>query len=532
MPDRRGDFQGVRRVSVERQVVRALGSIGGATLISRVLGFARDMLVALVYGAGPVTDAFFVAFRIPNILRRLLAEGALATAVVPVLSEYATTRPRADFLAMLRAVLGAGLLALVVTTAAGIALAPWLVAVIAPGFAADSSQAALAVLLTRVMFPYLLLVGVSALAMGILHTHGRFFAAALGPALLNLGMMAAVLTLARRLQPPILALALGVLAGGLAQLAVQVPTLVRLGLVVAPAADLRHPAVRRVTRLLLPAVFGLAAVQVSVFVNTLLASLLPPGSISFLYYADRVMEFPLGVFAIALASASLPAMSRQAAAGDRAAVAGTLEFALRLGLFIAVPAAVGLVVLRVPIVRVLFERGEFGPGDTAATATALAWYAVGLPGFAGARIAAQAFYAVGAAGTAVRLGMFSVGVNVAAALLLMGPLGHGGLALAASLGAYANLVLLALGARRRFGALDGRSIARSLARTALAALAVGVWCALCLAAWPAAAGRLTEGVALAVAVGVGALVFWLAAAAVGASERRALAVMLPGRRSG
>ncbi|HXG05050.1 MAG TPA: lipid II flippase MurJ, partial [Candidatus Binatia bacterium] len=232
-------------MSTERQVVRALGSIGGATLISRVLGFARDMLVALVYGAGPITDAFFVAFRIPNILRRLLAEGALSTAVVPVLSEYAATRPRDDFLRMLRAVLGAGLLALVVTTAAGMAAAPWLVRMIAPGFAADPGQAALAVLLTRVMFPYLLLVGVAALAMGVLHTHGRFFAAALGPALLNLGMIAAVLVLARRLQPPILALALGVLAGGLAQLAVQLPTLARLGLVVAPAADLRHPAVRR-----------------------------------------------------------------------------------------------------------------------------------------------------------------------------------------------------------------------------------------------------------------------------------------------
>lgn len=532
MPDRPGDFQKVPPVSVERQVVRALGGIGGATLISRVLGFARDMVVALVYGAGPVTDAFFVAFRIPNVLRRLLAEGALSTAVVPVLSEYAAARPRGELVTMLRAVLGAGLLALVVTTAVGVAAAPWLVRVIAPGFAGDPEQAALAVLLTRVMFPYLVLVGVSALAMGILQTHGRFFAAALGPALLNVGMIAAVLTLARRLDPPILALALGVLAGGLAQLVVQLPGLVRLGLLIAPSADLGHPAVRRVGRLLLPAVFGLAAVQVSVLVNTLLASLLAPGSISYLYYADRVMEFPLGVFAIALASASLPTMSRQAAAGDRAGLASTLEFALRLGLFIAVPAAVGLVVLREPIVRVLFERGEFGPAETAATAAALAWYAVGLPGFSGARIVAQAFYAAGAAGTAVRLGMLSVLVNVAAAVALMGPLGHGGLALAASLGAWANLAALAFVARRRFGALDGRSLARSLGRTALAATAVGLWCGLCRAVWPAPAGRAIEAVVLFAAVVVGALVFWAAATALGAGERRALAAMLPGRRSG
>jgi putative peptidoglycan lipid II flippase len=244
------------------------------------------------------------------------------------------------------------------------------------------------------------------------------------------------------------------------------------------------------------------------------------------------MEFPLGVFAIALASASLPSMSRQAAAGDRAGLAGTLEFALRLGLFIAVPAAVGLIVLREPIVRVLFERGEFGPGETAATATALAWYAVGLPGFSGARIAAQAFYAVGAAATAVRLGMLSVLVNVAAAVALMGPLGHGGLALAASIGAYANLAALVLAARRRFGALDGRSLARSLGRTALAAAVVGLWCGLCRAAWPAFAGRASEAAALGAAVVVGALVFWVTATALGAAEQRALAAMLPGRRSG
>jgi putative peptidoglycan lipid II flippase len=532
MPQGPGDFQGLVPVSVEPQIVRALGSIGGATLISRVLGFGRDMVVALAFGAGPVTDAFFVAFRIPNVLRRLLAEGALSTAVVPVLGEYAATRPRAEFVTMLRAVFGAGLLALVATTVVGVVAAPWLVSAVAPGFTADPAQASLAVRLTRVMFPYLILVGLSALAMGVLHTHGRFFAAALGPALLNVAMIAAVLGFGRRLDPPILALALGVLAGGVAQLAVQLPPLGRLGLLVPPAADLRHPAVRRVAGLLLPAVFGLAAVQVSVLVNTLLASLLAPGSISFLYYADRVMEFPLGIFGVALASASLPTMSRQAATGDRAGLAGTLEFALRLGLFIAVPAAVGLVVLRVPIVRVLFERGEFGPLETAATATALGWYAVGLPGFTGARIAAQAFYAAGAAGTAVRLGMLSVLVNIAAALVLMRPLGHGGLALAASIGAYANLALLALVARRRFGGLGGRAVAASLGRIALATAAVGLWCGLCLGLWPEAPGRVGEALLLAAVVAGGAVVFWAAAAALGAAERRALAALLPGRRTG
>src|SRR5438093_7383058 len=341
---------GIFKVSAsEGQVVRALGGIASATLLSRLLGFVRDMVVARAFGAGPITDAFFVAFRIPNILRRLLAEGALSTAMIPVFSEYTVTRPQRELLRMLRAVLALALLALTLTTLLGILAAPWILRVIAPGFASDPAQAALATLLTRAMFPYLVLVGLAALATGILNAHGRFFAGAIGPAVLNLGMIAGVLLLAARVDPPILALAIGVLAGGLGQLIVQVPSLRSAGLLVAPSAELDHPALGRLVRLLVPAVFGLAAVQVTVFINTLLASLLRPGSISYLYYADRVMEFPLGVFGIALASASLPAMSRHAAAGDLRAVAGTLNFALRLSCYIAVPATAGLVLLREPI---------------------------------------------------------------------------------------------------------------------------------------------------------------------------------------
>src|SRR5919109_552891 len=361
LPEVWGDFKVSEAAGVERQVVGALGSIGSATLASRVLGFVRDMIVALAFGAGPVTDAFFVAYRIPNILRRLLAEGAQSTAVVPVFTEYAAGRPGDELRRVLRA--------------------------IAPGFTSDPTQEALAVQLTRVMFPYLILVGVSALAMGALNAENRFFAAALGPAVSNVGMIAGVLLLARHVDPPILALALGVLAGGAGQLLVQLPDLARVGLLVAPSWDPRHPALARIARLLVAAVFGLAAVQVMVFVNTLLASLLPAGSISFLYYADRVMEFPLGVFGIALASAALPAMSRQAATGNARGVATTVNFALRLAGYISLPATVGLVVLSVPITRLLFERGRFGSGDTTATAVALVWYAVGLVGFAGARIA-------------------------------------------------------------------------------------------------------------------------------------------------
>ena len=524
----RSDAPHASRAHQEHQLVRALGSISAATLASRVLGFVRDMVVALVFGAGGVTDAFLVAFRIPNILRRLLGEGALSTAVIPVFADYSVNRSREEFVTMLRAVLAAGLLALGVATALGIAAAPWLLRVIAPGFEADPAKMSLAVLLTRVMFPYLLLVGLAALAMGVLNTHGRFFAAALGPALLNVGMIAAVVVLTRHVQPPILSLAIGVLFGGVMQLAVQVPSLRRCGMLVGPSRALRHPALGRVVGLLVPAVFGLASAQVAVFVNTLLASLLPAGSISFLYYADRVMEFPLGVFGVALASAALPAMSRAAAVGNARGVGTTLSFALGLSFYVSVPATVGLILFRAPIVRVLFERGQFTPADTAATAQALAWYAVGLVAFSGAHIAARAFYAVHTPGVAVKIGVLSVVANVVAALALMRPLGHGGLALASSIGAYVNFLALGWAARARFGGFELRPLAASLGRTIVASSALTAWCVIALWLWPVGVARFVEGASLLAVIVGWTAVFWAVSALLGAPERVALLRLRPG----
>jgi putative peptidoglycan lipid II flippase len=515
--------------TVERQVVGALGSIGAATLASRVLGFVRDMVVARAFGAGPITDAFFVAFRIPNILRRLLAEGALSTAVIPVFTDYASTRSRDEFRRLLRAILGAALLVLGATAMLGILTAPWIVRAIAPGFATDPAQERLVVLLTRLMFPYIVLVGLSALAMGALNAEHRFFAAALGPAVLNVGMIVGVLLLSSYTQPPIAALALGVLIGGVGQLLAQLPDLHATQLLVGPSAELRHPALARVARLLVPAAFGLAAVQVMVFVNTLLASLLPAGAISFLYYADRVMEFPLGVFGIALASASLPAMSRQAAAGDRQALAGTLNFALRLAVYICVPATVGLLVLRVPITRILFERGRFDAADTLATADAVTGYAVGLVGFATTRIAAQAFYAIGQPGAAVRMGVLAVAANIVAAVALMGPLGHAGLAYAASLGAYVNVLSLVWLARRRFGRLGGRMLLASTLRTAAAALPMAAWCLMMLPLLAVKRGIALDAGLLVAVIAIGGGIFWLASVMLRSPERLALSRVLPGR---
>jgi putative peptidoglycan lipid II flippase len=508
-------------------VVSATGSIGAATLASRVLGYVRDMVVARAFGAGPVTDAFFVAFRIPNLLRRLLAEGALSTAVIPVFAQSLAAEGRAAFLTMVRAVVGAGTLTLCVVTLAGMVLARAIVTVMAPGWLADPSLFDLAVGLTRLMFPYLLLVGLAALATGVLNAHGRFFTAAFGPAVLNIGMIAAVLLLARRFEPPVVALAVGVLAGGLGQLLVQLPEVRRLGVPLRPSGEWRHPAVATIARRLAPAAFGLAAVQVTVLVNTLLASLLPKGSISFLYYADRVMEFPLGVFGIALATAALPTMAAQAARDDRAGLTDTLGFALRLAVFVAVPAAAGLLALGGPIVTLLFQRGEFGPVEAAATTQALAAYAVGLPAFSATRLAAQTFYAVGDTRTPVLLGLLAVAANIALAVALMGPLAHAGLALASSLSAYVNLFTLLWALRRRLGPIGGRALVRSGARTLLATVAL-VLAARALA--PAADTGLLAAAHTAGAIAAGAAAFVAAAAGLRAPELGALLDVLRRRR--
>jgi putative peptidoglycan lipid II flippase len=508
-------------------VVRAVGAIGIATLVSRVLGFARDMVVARAFGAGPVTDAFFVAFRIPNLLRRLLAEGALSTAIIPVFTESLHRGGRAEFARIVRAVTGVAVVVLCAVSGLGMLLAPWIVRVMAPGWTADPQLVGLAGSLTRFMFPYLLLVGLAALAMGALNAQHRFFTAALGPAVLNLAMIASVLVLAGRMSPPIFSLAVGVLVGGAGQLLIQLPELSRLGVPLRPSAEWSHPAVRAIAGRLWPAVFALAAVQVTVLVNTLLASLLPQGSVSYLYYADRVMEFPLGVFGIALATAVLPGMVTQAARGEHRALTETLGFALRLSAFIAVPAGVGLLALGYPIVRLLFQRGEFSPADAIATTQALAGYAVGLPAFSATRIAAQTFYALGDTRTPVWAGFASVVANVALAVALMWPLKHAGLALASSLSAYINLLLLCWLLRRRLGTFGGRETLRSLVRTGIASAALWLWCLVI-------ASRLGPGWEGAVwtvgALVVGALVYAAVAAALRAPELVALLGML--RRRG
>jgi putative peptidoglycan lipid II flippase len=503
-----------------RAVARAAAVVSAATVASRVLGFLRDLLIARAFGAGVATDAFFVAFRLPNLLRRLVAEGALSSAFIPVFTEYVTTRSRTDTLRMLRAVSGVMLLLLGTLTVLGVLGAPWIVRIMAPGFFASLAVGELTVRMTRLMFPYLFFVGLAALVMGVLNAHRHFLLPALSPAALNVGIIIGAVVLAPRLPEPVTGLALGVLIGGAAQLLVQVPWLAARGLLAPPRIAFGHPAVRRTLALMTPVVVGQSAVHIGTVVNTIIASFLAKGSVSYLYYADRLIEFPLGVFGVAIATAVLPTLSEQAARRDKQALRETLSFSLRLATLVSMPAAVGLFVLSEPIVRVLYERGRFGSAETAGTAAAVAMYALGIVGSATAKISAQAFFALGDTRTPVKVSVGTMALNCALAAILARPLGHVGLALAIAVASTANAIALTILLRRR---LPGRPIPgarRAWLRTAgvsagLALLLGTVW-----RLAPVPAGRFAETVWL-VAVVIGATAFYVGChAALGAEELR------------
>ena len=462
-------------MSSRKQVTKAAGVVGLATVVTRVLGFLRDMVIALIFGAGLEADAFFVAFRIPNILRRLVGEGALTVAFIPVfVEERQQSEERAWALANATITILALLLVLITTL--GILLTPLIVKIIAPGFEDTPEKFAITVRLTRITFPYIFFISLGALAMGVLNSLQHFLSSALAPAMLNLSLIGSAFFLCPRLETPVTGLAFGVIIGGITQLLFQIPALVKRGFRYRISFDYNNPAVRKIGVLLLPALFGLAVHQISIFVNTMLASLLPEGSVSYLYYAYRLVEFPLGIFGMAVATAVLPTMSAQSAKGENGQLLETLNFALRLVLFITIPSMVGLIVLRVPIIALLFERGKFGPEATQASAQALFYYTLGLFAIASGRILVPVFYSLKDTATPVKCGVASVGLNVLCSLLLMGPMKHNGLALASTLSSLFYTALLAWLLRKRLGHLGWRSIAFSSGKVTLASLLMGGCC--------------------------------------------------------
>ena len=430
---------------MSRSLLKSTGVVGASTTASRVVGFVRDVVIAQAFGASAGADAFFVAFRIPNFLRRLFAEGAFAQAFVPVLSQYRAHREFEDVQDLAAHVSGALIGALTVVTVLGVVAAPALIAVFAPGFLADPEKYALAVEMVRITFPYVFFISLVAFAGGILNTYGRFAVPAFTPVLLNLCLIGAALWLAPVLDVPVVALAWGVLAAGIVQLAFQFPFLAALGMLVRPRLRRAHKGVARVISLILPAVFGVSVSQINLLVDTMIASFLVTGSVSWLYFSDRMVEFPLGVFGIALATVILPHLSRQHADASRGSFSDTLDWALRLVVLIATPAAVGLGVLAAPILTTLFQYGEFSAHDVGMAARSLLAFAFGLIAFVAVKVLATGYFSRQDTRTPVRVGVVAMLANIVLNLLLVVPLAHAGLALATTLSAFLNAGLLLRG---------------------------------------------------------------------------------------
>ncbi len=466
-----------------KKVSRAAGAVGGMTLVSRIFGMLRDLVIAMQFGSSAAADAFFVAFRIPNMQRKILGEGAVSAAFIPVFSDILNTKGEKSAWEMTANLLNILFALLVTVTLAMIVFSPGVVTVFAPGFLDDPEKFALTVELTRWMAPYLIFIGLAAFCMGILNTFGVFALPAAAPVLLNICMIAGALFISPLMEEPIFGLAIGVLAGGLLQLLVQIPATIKKGLRCVISFKVKNPDIIRVGKLMVPVIFGLAVYEINMLVDTLLASLLPGGSISYLYYGNRLVQLPLGVFGVALGVAILPMLSRQASQKDFPELIKTLAFGIRLILFITVPATVGLIVLRFPIVNTLWERGEFLRVSTEGTATALLYYAIGLCAFAGIKIIAPAFYSLHDTKTPVKIAAWSMLLNIVLNLLLMGPLKHGGLALATSISALFNILLLIYYLRKRLGLMGGRKILLSTLKLALSSTLMGIIIYICNYAW-------------------------------------------------
>ncbi|WP_027369616.1 murein biosynthesis integral membrane protein MurJ [Desulfovermiculus halophilus] len=426
-------------------------TVGGATLLSRILGFVRDLIVAFALGAGPLADAFFVAFRLPNLLRRLFAEGSLTMAFVPVFTRIRHDQGMDEAQRMARSTLFWLVLILGGITAAALIWARPLTLIVAPGFAQDPAVLDSAVHLVRICFPYILFISAVALSMGVLNSMGHFLAPALAPCFLNLSMiLASLIGVWAGLSVPV-CLAWGVLAAGVVQWLIQLPALHARGIVWRGEWSPSHPGVRRVGRLMLPTVFGAAVYQLNVVLNTVLASFLVQGSISYLYYADRLVQFPLGVFGLAVSTAALPSLSSLLAREQRVEFVRTLQTTVNLLLFISLPAAAGLIGLSLPMVDVLFGRGAFDPGAVQATSAALIGYSLGLPAFCAVRSLVSALYALEDTRSPVWAAVVSLGINLGLGLLLMQFIAHVGLAVAVSLASWANVLLLGRALNRHVG---------------------------------------------------------------------------------
>jgi putative peptidoglycan lipid II flippase len=463
-------------------MVRSAGLIGIATMASRLLGVAREMALAWVFGAGTQMDAFNVAFRIPNLVRDLFAEGAMSAAFVPTFTRTLASRGKPAAWRLGNLVLNALLLVTGTLVVLGIVFAePITHAIAGDEFSAIPGKLELTTQLTRIMLPFLTTVAIAVALMGMLNSLHRFFLPALSPAMFNVATIFCAVAVVPLMPlvglPPIAGIAIGTLLGGLGQIVLQWPSLHREGFRYSPVLDFRDPELSEVLRLMIPGTLGLAAVQINVFVNTYLATTQPEGSVSWLGYAFRLMYLPIGLFGVSIATAALPTIARQAGEADKAAIRGTVSRGLRLMLSLNVPATVGLIVLARPIVELIYERGRFGPGDSAATAAALMFYAPGLLGYSAVKIASPTFYSLKDSRTPVIVSVLSVAANLALNLWLVQVLSFRGLALGTAIAAVLNAVILLALLSQRLGGLDGRRLAISATKISVASALMGaaVW---------------------------------------------------------
>ncbi|MGC2518719.1 MAG: murein biosynthesis integral membrane protein MurJ [Burkholderiales bacterium] len=461
-------------------LLKALATVSSMTLVSRILGFVRDVVIARLFGAGVATDAFFVAFRIPNLLRRLFAEGAFSQAFVPILSEYRTRRGEGETRQLVDRTATLLTLALLVASAIGVVAAPVIIYVSAPGFAAEPGKFELTVAMLRITFPYILFISLVSLAGGILNTWSRFVIPALTPTLLNLSFIFGALFFAPYFHPPVMVLAWAVFAGGVLQFTLQLPALARINMLPRPRRGFADPGVRRILLLMGPAVLGVSVSQVSLLINTIFASFLEHGSVSWLYYADRLMEFPTGLLGVALGTVLLPSLSRYHSASADSEYSKLLDWGLRLTLTLAAPAAVALALLAVPLVTTLFHYGEFGERDVWMTRQALVAYSIGLLGLILVKVLAPGFYARQNIATPVRIAIVTLIATQLMNAAFIVPLKHAGLALAIGLGACLNAGLLyhKLREHKIYEPQPGwRAFALKVA-AALAAMALALWLAM------------------------------------------------------
>ncbi|MBM5572726.1 MULTISPECIES: murein biosynthesis integral membrane protein MurJ [Deefgea] len=423
-------------------LLRSLAAVSSMTLVSRVLGFARDAIMATIFGAGAAMDAWVTAFRLPNLLRRIFAEGAFSQAFVPILADKKTIEGQEAAKAFTAHVAGLLTLILAIVTLVGILTAPWIIWSTAHGFTKNQSQFELTTGLLRITFPYILLISLSSLAGAVLNTWNKFSVPAFTPTLLNISFIIFALFFAPYFDPPIMAMAWALLVGGLAQLAYQLPHLKKIGMLVRPKLNLNDPAVWRVLKQMGPAILGVSVSQISQIINQSLASLLVVGSMSWIYYADRLMELPTGLLGVALGTILLPSLSKSLAKNDNDEYSKLLDWGLRLALLLALPSAVALAVIAEPLTISLFQYGKFTAHDAQMTQMALMAYAVGIPGLILIKPLAPAFYARKNIKTPVKIAVFSLLVTQGLNLILVPFLHHTGLALSISLAAIANAGLL------------------------------------------------------------------------------------------